>query len=118
MGDIIDLDALQPKAVTIKFGGNEFAFNPPQVADALSVGNAAAALDDIGSLTDEQIREKTDTLKVLLEKLCPQIKDHELGLAQLLLLVKAVSDMSMPPDAKELAKRNMSVADPKGQGSD
>lgn len=113
MSDVIDLGALIPQAVTVKFGDQEVLVTPPKTADILKLGYLGQKLQDGADLSDEAIDELVEKLDANVKRCIPKFSDKQLNLAQLLKLVDIINDMAMPPDAKELAKRGITAATPK-----
>lgn len=115
MSDVIDLDALQPKATIIKFNGKEITLSSPNTGDVLRLGEAAQRLQSVAgddeATIDKVVGEVTDRIY----KIIPGLVGEALNTAQLLVLISAISYMAIPPDAKELQKRGITVgdADPK-----
>lgn len=114
MSDILDLDALMPKAVTIKFGGEEIAIAPPSTADILQLGYLGQKLQGSEALLQEGkldtvLSELTDQVY----KCIPQLNGKGLSTAQLFKLVEIISEMAIPPDVKDLNARGITVGDPK-----
>lgn len=107
MSDIIDLDALMPRAVTIKFQNKEININPPKTGDILRLGKTAQKLQDSSESTDidKDIQDVSDHIY----KIIPELNGEQLTTGQLLLLIKIISDMAIPPDAKELQERGITV---------
>lgn len=115
MSDVLDLDALIPPSVTIKFGGNEIEVKPPQVGDVLKLGYLGQKLQDAGSLPDAEIDKLVGDLTGQVNKCIPELAGKPLSTSQLLKLVQIISDMSVPPDAAELKKRGITTDSPKAQ---
>lgn len=114
MTDVIDLDALQPKAAIVKFGGKEITLNPPKTGDVLKLGAAAQKLQNVDELTSEEVDEAFDDIRRHIAHIIPDLAGEQLNMQQILVLIKAISDMAIPPDAKELAARGITVdSDPK-----
>lgn len=114
MSDIIDLDALQPKPVIIKFNGQEITLNPPKTGDILKLGESAAKLQTISDKTPAEINTLIEEVTSAVYIIVPELTGQALNSQQLLALIKAISEMAIPPDAKELAQRGITVdGDPK-----
>lgn len=109
MSDVIDLDALQPEAAIIKFNGQEITLNPPKTGDVLRLGQASTKLAALEDLTEEEVDATIERVTKLVYKIIPELKDVVLNTSQLLVLVKAISDMAIPPDAQELKARGIAV---------
>jgi hypothetical protein len=116
MSQPIDLDALQPEAAIIKFNGEEITLNPPKTGDVLTLGQYATKLATLEGLTPDEVNAVIETITQLIYKIVPALNNAPLNTTQLLVLVKAISDMAIPPDAKELLERGISVdSDPKAK---
>ncbi len=115
MSNVIDLDALVPVNVTIKLGGQEIEIKPPKTVDVLRLGFLAQKLQKPDELKDNELDETLDFMTAQVKKCVPAIESHDLNTAQLLKLVQIISEMAVPPDAKELQERGISTGDPKAQ---
>lgn len=121
--EVIDLDALTPPKAILKFNGQEIPVHPPKVGQALKLATAAQHMADLrGSkkgVDPSKIDAALTEIKLIIDELVPELKDHELTMEQLLIVTKAISNMIVPPDAKELAKKGITIgggdADPKDQ---
>lgn len=116
MSDILDLDALVPPTATIKFGGNEVVVQPPKTADVLALGSLGQKLQDVSALPEAELEKLVADMTGLLQKIIPELAGKELNTQQLLKLMELVSEMAVPPDAKELEKRGITPvgnSDPK-----
>lgn len=117
MSDLVDLDALIPEAVTVKFDGAEVQISPPSTEDVIRIGAYGQKLQDADGLSTDEISALVQDLTKQIRKCAPGLSDKELSTAQLLTLVRIVSEMSVPPDAKELEARGITPVndDPKAQ---
>lgn len=113
MSEVLDLDALIPEPVTIKFGGQEFQVAPPKTSDVLKLGYLGQKLQTIEDLPDDEVDEVIEALTLHVRKCIPELGDQPLNTAQLLKLVEIIGQMSVPPDAKELEARGIQVDAPK-----
>lgn len=117
MPDIIDLDALAPPSAILRFNGQEITVKPPKLGDALKL--AAAAEKMVGPKGKKrepaQMQEALDEIKTHIDTMIPEFAGQDLTMDQLLAVTKAISNMIVPPDAKELKERGITVdtADPK-----
>lgn len=112
---VLDLDALVPESATVKFGNQEITVNPPKTADLLKLGSLGSKLQDLATMSDDEIDKTITALSEHIGKIIPELAGKDLNTKQLLVLVKMVSDMAMPPDAKELESLGITPAntDPK-----
>lgn len=115
MSSTIDLDALIPPSVTVKFGGAEIEIKPPTTGDVLRLGFLGQKLQDANTLTDVEIDKLVAELTGQVAKCVPELAGKDLSTAQLLKLVEIIGEMSVPPDAVELKKRGISTTSPKAQ---
>lgn len=114
MSEVIDIDALMPPSVTIKFGGEEVSVSPPSLAALMRIAELGQLLQNASDYTDAELEAGEAKLAVALVKCIPQLEGKELSTPQKLKLVQIISDMSTPPDAQELAKRGITGdTDPK-----
>lgn len=118
MSEVLDLDALIPDSVTIKFGGEEIEVLPPKTADVLKLGFLGQKMQDLGDMPDDQVETVLANLTEHVRKCIPQLAGKELNTAQLLKLVEIISAMAVPPDAKELEARGITSDTPKKTESD
>lgn len=110
---IIDLDALQPQPVTLTFKGKTLTVNPPKTGDVLRLNTVARKINDLQGLLDEEIENILQNVQAKIAAVIPELKDENLNTAQLLLVIKIINEMALPPDAKELKKRGITVDNPK-----
>lgn len=113
MSDVLDLDALVPPQVTIKFGGEEIQVNPPSTIDLLRLGHLGQKLQDAEKLNEEELASAVEGLVKQVQKCIPQLQDKSLNTIQLLKLVEILSAMAVPADAVELQKRGITTDSPK-----
>jgi hypothetical protein len=118
MTDVIDLDALTPQKAILKFQGNEITVDPPTVGAALKLAAAAQRMADLkdnaADIKPDELDSALDDIKEKIDVIIPELKGHELNMEQLLVVTRAISDMLIPKDAKELKERGISVdSDPK-----
>jgi hypothetical protein len=113
MSDIIDLDALQPKPVTIKLGEQEIEIQPPKTADVLRLGVLGQQMEKINEMDDAGLDKLVQDITDQLKKVIPEIGDRTLNMAQLLKLVEIVSEMGVPPDAKAAREQGVTPNSPK-----
>lgn len=117
MGDIVDLNALAPKAVTIKLGEDEIQLKQPKVEDVFILGSLGDKLVKSSELTEAEVGEAYNALVNKIKQMIPELANKEIGIAQLRKLVEIISEMALPPDAKDLKERGITGAidDPKVQ---
>lgn len=113
MSTIIDLDALSPEAVTVKLGEEEIKINPPSLEDVLRLGGLSQKMAKFDTENLEDATTLIAELNAQLVKCAPGLKDKSLNTAQLLKLVTVITEMSVPPDVKELEKRGIKPEGPK-----
>lgn len=115
MSEVIDLDALAPPSVTIKFNGQDIAIDPPKTGDILRLGFLGQKLQKADKLPPEELDALVVELTEQVKRCVPALAGAELASGQLMKLVEILGEMATPPDAKEMQKRGMSAADPKDQ---
>lgn len=113
MSETIDLDALVPPSVTIKFSGETIEVKPPKTGDVLRLGTLGQQLGKADELTPDELEKAVQDVTNLIYTVVPELAQKPLNTAQLLALVKIISDMSIPPDSKELSDRGITVDSPK-----
>lgn len=107
MSDVMDLDALMPDQVTIKFGGENIKINPPKTAAVLRLGFLGQKLQTGEDLSEGDLTQIVDQLTEQVVKCVPELADKELNTAQLLKLVSIISEMAIPPETRELEARGI-----------
>lgn len=113
MTNIIDLDALAPAKVTIKFNGEEIQVDPPTTESVFRLSALAQKLEKADTLPDEEVLTLITSVTEQVHKCIPGLQGKPLNITQLMLLIKIINDMATPPDAQELDKRGISLGDPK-----
>ncbi len=111
--EIVDLDALVPKSVTIKLGDKDIEIKPPKTADILRLGVLGQEMEKISEMDDAQLEKLVADITAQLVKVIPEIGDYQLNMAQLLKLVQIVSEMGVPPDAKAAREQGVTPNSPK-----
>lgn len=115
MSDILDLDALVPPSVVIKFGEKEITVNPPSLADVLKLGSLGQKMQSVGEMAEADATKIVGELTDHVYKCIPELNGGALSTVQLLKLIEIITNMSVPPDAKELEARGISTDSPKAQ---
>lgn len=110
---VVDLDALVPPSVTIKFGGEDIEVKPPRTADVLKLGALGQKLQDVGKLSADEVDSLISELTAQIYACIPELNSKPLNTAQLLKLSQIISDMAVPPDVKELDAKGVTPGDPK-----
>lgn len=113
MSEIIDLDALIPQSVVIKFGDQNIEVKPPSIGEVLKLGSLGQKLEKADTLPDGELEILLTDLVSHIEKCIPELAGKQLNTAQILKLVGIISQMSVPPDVQELDKKGITVGDPK-----
>jgi hypothetical protein len=108
--NVLDLDSLVPQPAQVKIGNQIVDVNPPSVVDMMRLGQLGGQLQNVASLSDADIEATMDKLKALIIKCIPELADHPLNMAQLLKLTELISELAMPGEATELAKRGITAA--------
>lgn len=111
--NIVDLDALMPKPTFIKLAGQQIEIKPPKTGQFLQLSKLGARMSEADKLSPEELDSLVEELTMALKRLVPELDAAELNTAQLFKLLGIVSDMAMPPDAKELKARGISADSPK-----
>lgn len=113
MSDTLDLDALTPEPRRIKFDGNQIEVQPPTTADVLILGKIGKKIENANELEDEELEEVSKQLRDKIDKIVPALGGKFLTLGQQMALLEIVLDMAIPPDAKELEAKGITVDGPK-----
>lgn len=109
MSDVLDLNALAPEPAKVKFGDDVIEVKPPTTANVLKLGFLGRKLESADTLSDEELNTLIASLTDQVFKCVPALSGKDLSTAQLLKLVELISNMSLPPDAEELKRRNITV---------
>lgn len=109
MSDVLDLDALAPKPVTVHFGNEDIEIEPPTTSSILRLGSLGKKIESADQLSDDEMEKLVDDMTNQIYKCIPALGGKKLNTAQLLKLVEIISKMSLPPDAEELQKRGITA---------
>lgn len=115
MSKEIDLDALMPQAVTIKFNGQNIEVPPPTTAAIFRLASLGQKLASPDKSKDEELEATEAELKALIQKCIPGLDASNLNSAQLLKVVEVLNQMAMPDETKELKERGITSDGPKDQ---
>lgn len=113
MSDVVDLDALVPIPVTVKFNEQLIEISPPKTGDIMRLGVLGQKMETISVLSEDETTSLINDLTLLVQKIVPQLAGKDFTTAQLLKLVEIISTMAMPPDTKELQERGITSDTPK-----
>lgn len=106
---LIDLDALAPKPVKIKFGGNVIEVQPPRTRHVLRLGFLGQKMQDLDKLTDEQADQLVVDLEAEIRQVVPELTDAQFNASQLMELMTLVVGMGMPDQADALKAKGITV---------
>src|SRR5437899_1547817 len=97
--DIVDLDALVPPMVRVKFGDGVIEVPSPKTGEILVMASLFrnARADD---LTLEETNVRVDALTQHLYKMVPALEGKPLNIAQLIKLVDILDNMALPPERR------------------
>lgn len=115
MSETLDLDALMPESVTIKYDGQDITLVPPRTRDLLKLGIIGKQLAEPDKLSDAELDELEQRLTNQIGECIPELKGKPLSSTQLLFLMQKIAEMGTPPDSAELKKRGITVDSPKVQ---
>lgn len=113
MSDIVDLDALLPEAVIVKFDGQEIQIPPPTTADVIRLGSLAGKLENADKLNASELETIISSITTQIYKCVPALDGKPFASAQLLKLVSIISQMAVPKESQELAARGITSDTPK-----
>lgn len=113
MSDVIDIDALVPPSVTIKFDGQQVEVQPPKTVDTLRLAALGQKLKDADKLAETEIEKVITDITSTVYKCIPELTNKDFNTAQLLKLVEIIGNMSIPPDTKDLANEGITLEGPK-----
>lgn len=111
--EVLDLDALVPPSVTIKFGGQEIEVKPPKTNEVFRLGFLGQKLSNAQDLNDAELEKIVTDINSLIAKCIPELTGKDLNTTQLLRLVQIISDMATPPDVTQLKDKGVTPTDPK-----
>ena len=112
----LDLDALAPKTKKVKLDGKEIEVKPPTTGQIIKVSSFGARLKGFGDLSAEEGDALEADITGLLKELAPELPT-DLAFVQKVAVLNMVSQMSMPPEAKELEKKGITANTPKDNPS-
>ena len=107
--DLLDLDALAPKASSLKFEGATIIVPVPTVLTVFKLGALGRKMADIDNLPTEEMKKLIEDLTSAVCEAIPELTDKRLNAAQLMALTGMIVEMGMPTDTKELKKRGITV---------
>lgn len=110
---LIDLDALTPPSATIKLNGETIEIAPPSLEDVMLLGSLSQKMSKFQGEDLEKASDAIAALTKQLIKCAPKLEGQKLNTPQLLKMVQVITDISMPPDAKELRDKGITPNDPK-----
>jgi uncharacterized UPF0160 family protein len=95
----LDLDALAPKQVQIKFSDQTIKINPPTLQQFAKIVDFTDKLEAI-SKTDNMAQTTAvySDIEAYIKELIPELKDAVLNMAQILALYKLLVDLGSPTD--------------------
>lgn len=108
---IIDLDALVPDPIQVKFGGQTITVNPPQTGQVLRLSVLAQQLDKVGE--PAAIEEVVNKITEVITACIPELQGKSLNTKQLITLMGTITEMAMPEDGEQSADQGGSAPDPK-----
>lgn len=116
MAEILDLDSLVPSSSVVKLGGTEYTVLPPKTQDVMKLGRLGRkfqALQENPDASDEESNTLIEQMTEQVQVCIPDLKGKDLTMAQLTALMKLITEMSVPEDAKLLAEKGITKAGPK-----
>lgn len=113
----LDLDALAPKKSSITLDGKSIAIHPPRTGQMIRVGAMGERLKKMNDIKPEEADELDRDMTALIKELVPELPE-DLALVQKVAVLNHIASMSMPKDAKELAKKGVTVDSPKASHSE
>lgn len=115
---VIDLDALVPPKVTIKFNGVEISVPPPTTFDFITLSTYAVDLNKVDGHDPDKLTKAINRVSEQLQKMIPDLAGHTFTIQQIDHLVAMFTRMSTSPEQKELDKRGITPAEGKKDQTD
>lgn len=112
MSEVVDLDALMPQPVQVKFDNQVIDVPPPATGDILRMASLFRKVreDDLSQTEQDQ---RVVALTQHIYRMIPVINDKPLTFSQIIALVNILDDMALPPDTKAAAKNRITTDAPK-----
>jgi hypothetical protein len=112
--NIIDLDSVAPPKAIVKFDGKSIELKSPELGKLLEISTLATPLQKANEIAAEQVIDILDRITDKIYEMVPELSGSKLSIQQSLVLVKALQEMAIPQDAKELAAKGIKLdSDPK-----
>lgn len=109
----LDLDNIVRPPKVVKLNNKLFEVHPPEVHQLFQISKLGSKLQNVRSMTEEQLVETydglEDSLKTALNELIPGIKDEKISIEQLMALLRIISTLATPAESLELEKRGISM---------
>lgn len=108
----LDLDTIvKPKGV-VKLNGKTFEVEPPTVLQLLAMTKKAMSLRNLdeSDLSKDDILDKMNDVLGSIVELVPDMKEENLTLDQIFLLLDFLANMVVPSDVKELEKEGITLS--------
>ena len=110
MSDVLDLDALQPQAKTIKFKDKLIEVQPPKTGDLLRLSQIGARMQEAAQLPAAELDKVVADLEASIKNFIPELADATLVSGQLMSLLSLIMEMGMPEQMAELKKQGIEVS--------
>lgn len=107
--NLLDLNALAPEARKIKFGEQIIEVQPPKTVHVLKLSQIGAKMQQAADLPTEELEEVVNKLQTIIGEIIPELKEVTLTTGQLMAIMTMIVEMGMPEQAKELAKKGITV---------
>lgn len=110
MSDVLDLDALQPEAKTIKWQDKLIEVQPPKTGDLLRLSQIGSRMQNAETLPEDELDKVITELDAQIKKMIPELVASTLVSGQLMSLLTLVMEMGMPQQMAELKKQGVEVS--------
>lgn len=109
MSEILDLDTIMPKAITIKLGGKDLIVEPPTVAQVLVLIQLNTDLMDADDHDADAKYQAMVKVQDHLRLMIPGLPDGIFSAYVQRALIELIMDLAKPDEEEELAKKGITV---------
>lgn len=111
----VNIDALAPENITIKYSGQSITISQPSTVDILKLGKYQTKLANFEDLEDSEIESYTKIVTDILQRLIPELAGRQLTLQTLLRIPSLIIDATTPKGEDDDKPKVEATTDPKDQ---